>query len=96
MNVTQENNFCRVFELPIEFPSGFCFGGGIPITFKMVDWFNPIPAPEMGIEKLDTWDEYKPLILEWLVDKVYLKPDRQYILITDFGKTIVFNTKGEL
>jgi len=46
------NNFCRVFELPAKFPSGFCFGGGIHATFLMVDWFKPvadIASPSTGI-----------------------------------------------
>ena len=36
------NNFCRVFELPEQFSSDYCFGGGIPTTFTMVDWFHPV------------------------------------------------------
>ncbi len=36
------NNFCRVFELPEQFSNEFCFGGGTPTTFIMVDWFHPI------------------------------------------------------
>lgn len=29
-----------VYELPERMSNGFCFGGGKPITFKNVDWFN--------------------------------------------------------
>ncbi len=36
------NNFCRVFQLPVEYPKGYCFGGGLSTTFVMVDWFNPV------------------------------------------------------
>lgn len=37
------NNFCRVFELPTRYPTGYCFNGGKPSSFLMVDWFNPVP-----------------------------------------------------
>ena len=37
------NNMCRVFELPSQYPKGYCFQGSIDTNFKMVDWFNPVP-----------------------------------------------------
>jgi hypothetical protein len=44
------NNFCRVFQMPTEYPKGYCFGGGLPTTFVMVDWFNPVPElPQWAI-----------------------------------------------
>lgn len=46
------NNFCRVFQLPAKYPEGYCFGGGLPTTFVMVDWFNPVPElPQLGISE---------------------------------------------
>ena len=38
------NNFCRIFELPETYPKEYCFGGGHPVSFQMVDWFNPVPG----------------------------------------------------
>ena len=38
------NNLCRVFEIPKEFPKGYCFGGGLPVIFLEVDWFWPVPG----------------------------------------------------
>lgn len=32
--------FFRVFRLPHEFPSAYCFGAGVPVNFQMVDWFG--------------------------------------------------------
>lgn len=32
--------FYHVFKLPKDFPSEYCFGGGIPVTITMVDWFG--------------------------------------------------------
>jgi len=94
MEITEENNFCRIFELPSEYPQRFCFGGGIDTTFKMVDWFNPIPVQDIWDDNVKTWDEYKPLILEWLTDKVYLKPNKKYLMITNFNETFIFNKDG--
>lgn len=32
--------FYHVFRLPPAFPSEYCFGGGVPVNFQMVDWFG--------------------------------------------------------
>lgn len=57
--VTGYNNFCRVFQLPNEFPKGYCFSGGLPTTFIMVDWFNPVPElPQWSIPE----SKYKELV----------------------------------
>jgi hypothetical protein len=49
------NNFCRVFELPEHFPKGYCFGGGLPTNFQMVDWFNPIPQMPLSGKSTGEW-----------------------------------------
>lgn len=93
------NNFCRVFELPLNFPSDFCFNGGIPVQFKMVDWFNPIssiPQPavrkevwlkEVGvIEEIDVdIDELETTLLPFLKNKAYIRDGRKYLVLYDFG-----------
>lgn len=92
MEITEINNFCRIFELPIEYPSDFCFGGGHLVQFQMVDWFNPVPPtdfPNFG-GTLKKWDEYVPMLKEFLGDKNYVKSNRKYILITDFGESFLF------
>jgi hypothetical protein len=44
------NNFCRVFQLPNSYPKGYCFGGGLPTVFVMVDWFYPVKGlPQWSI-----------------------------------------------
>ena len=90
MNVTNRNNFCRVFELPDEYSGEFCFGGGIPIVFKMVDWFNPIPVEDMVEGPIKTWKEYVPLLKKRLRQKNYVEPGKKFILITDFNESLVF------
>jgi hypothetical protein len=53
------NNFCRVFQLPQSYPKGYCFGDGLPTTFVMVDWFNPvIDLPQWAISE----KQYQELI----------------------------------
>ena len=86
------DNFCRVFELPLSYPNGYCFGGGLPVVMMMVDWFYPIPQSEWHNRK--PWAEYIPLLRDFLKDKVYVKPGRQYLLVTDFGECMMV-TKEE-
>jgi len=102
------NNFCRVFELPEKFSSEFCFGSGIPTTFMMVDWFNPVPdIPQPAISK-EEWEakglsstetlvDYESIrfpLEEFLKRKRYVKPGRRYLVLTEFGLTFEF-TGGE-
>ena len=84
------NNFCRVFELPKIFSEEFCFNGGIPTTFLMVDWFNPWPVDD-NFEMMDiSWEKVKVMIKEMLLQKKYVKIDRIYLVITDFGESFMF------
>lgn len=100
------NNFCRVFELPEKFPSGHCFGGGLPVTMKMVDWFYPTTVPQAGVSK-EIWvekfgaidssdtqtvteDELKLTIIPFLKVKNYMRPNREYLILFDFGCAITF------
>lgn len=89
MKPTQETNFCRVFELPTSYPEGFCFGGGKSVMMKMVDWFNPWPMGPLEKEP-ETWAEVVEMLRPWLKEKCYVQPDRTYILITDFGESMMF------
>lgn len=90
MKPTQDNNFCRVFELPEHFPRDFCFGGGHPVQMQMVDWFNPWPDRFDSPMIYDTWEEVVALLRPWLMKKRYVKPGRRYVLITDFGESMMF------
>lgn len=98
------NNFCRVFLLPDQFPTGFCFGGGITTTFTMVDWFNPvpgIPAPAISKEEwLKVYDDYKSIevdhkdlhqdLVTFIAQKTYIIPGKNYLIICDFGAALLF------
>jgi len=98
------NNFCRVFELPAQFSSEFCFGGGIPTNFQMVDWFNPVPDIGQPAISKEVWkkkvgeieiktvkhDELCDYLTPWLRMKHYMKEGRKYLVICDFGACFTF------
>jgi len=85
--VNNFNNFCRVFELPDEYPHGFCFGNGSPITFKMVDWFNPVD----GNKEISYAELYETLV-PWLRKKTYVQKNKEYLVMCDFGASITFKS----
>lgn len=98
------NNFCRVIELPLEFPDGYCFGGGIQFEAKLVDWFNPVQMSLPGISKEEwvakfggyekktvTMTEMEETLVPFLKAKVYSKPGMDYIVIFNFGGAIRFS-----
>lgn len=94
MKPSEDTNFGRVFELPEEYPEGFCFDGGQPVQMLMVDFLNPWPMGSLLIktDKVpETWEEVVPTLRPFLEQKSYLKPGRQYILITDFGESLMFS-----
>ena len=104
-NVDGWNNFCRVFEVPSEFPKGFCFGGGKPTSFKMVDWFNPVSGVNMAACTKEIWKdkvgkiEVKEVLLCELVSKIgpfikeklYRSSNKDYLVICDFGACFMIN-----
>lgn len=98
--VTELNNFGRVFRMPFDYPSDFCFGGGHPIQVQLVDWFNPVPPDEgeyfVKYPKTLEGEELEKLrdrLREWLKEKVYVKANvhQKFILVTDYGDAIVVN-----
>lgn len=103
------NNFCRIFELPEKFSEQFCFGGGIPTNFTMVDWFCPvsdIPQPacskEVWKEKVGeiktvekTTEELREDLLDFLTRKIYIKDGRKYLFISNFGATFLFSKEDK-
>jgi len=103
------NNFCRVFQLPRQFPSSFCFGGGVPVQMIMVDWFDPVPdVARFGVTKEHYLEHHSELptpkakMREEIVDKLvpfisqknYVKEGESYLVICDFGLSFVFGKDG--
>ena len=98
------NNFCRVFEIPVDYTKGFCFGGGLPAYFQMVDWFNPCPEiGQAGVSK-EVWEkevgpiktteidleELEKELIPFLKQKKYINPNREYLILYSFGASSVF------
>ena len=71
MNIFGPMTFVRVYELPEKLVTGFCFGGGVPITFKNVDWF------ETSIEG------GKDEMIDWIKIKNYYSPNRTFLVLAD-------------
>lgn len=89
------SNICRVFEVPATYPQGFCFGGGLPVAFKMVDWFNPVPPDFLldlcGVNKPNAIDELEKMLREFLSMKQYLRDGYTYIALCEFGLCFSFH-----
>lgn len=99
------NNFCRVFELPEKYPNDYCFGGGHPVNFQMVDWFQPVAGIGNPAVSKEVWrenvgkieikkvslDELQESLVPWLMEKQYVKPGRDYLVLCDFGATLRFS-----
>lgn len=61
----------RVYKLPQQLSNGFCFGGGIPITFLNVDWFEAlVPAGTAPLR-------------EFIRRKNYFDPHARYLALSD-------------
>lgn len=92
MKITDATNFLRVFQLPDELPEGYCFGGGCPSEFVMVDWFNAFT--ENGLEFDGNEPEYTKHIDElrdFIKEKRYFSPDHTYMVLTDYGDIFLVN-----
>jgi hypothetical protein len=63
--------FVRVYRLPEKLTAGYCFGGGVPITFTNVDWFE-CPA-----------DEDRDALVEFIRSKQYCRPDARFLVLGD-------------
>jgi hypothetical protein len=91
--VNNMTDFCRVFEVPEQFPNGFCFGGGFDITFKMVDWFSPLGGGLDSKGKEIELEELERELFSFLKNKLYVKPNRTYLVLYDFGASSLFTFK---
>ncbi len=100
------NNFCRVFQLPNKYPQGYCMPNSKPVTFEMVDWFNPVPGVsspavskeiwrekvgEINVKRIELTTLYNELV-PFLLRKRYIKKDCNYLVICNFGATFTFRS----
>lgn len=91
--VTAKTDFMRVFAIPAELPTDFCFQGGIPVMITMVDWFNPLGGTLSSAE-IKTLDDKQTTELvnsltQFVKAKMYYYKHRTYLAITDFGLTFI-------
>ena len=103
-SVDHWNNFCRVFEVPEILSTEYCFGGGVPVLFKMVDWFYPIPDVGQAAVSKEVWEkevgqivpvevdleELEKTLISFLREKRYANPGRTYLVLYEFGGSSVF------
>ena len=101
------NNLCNVFELPDEFSNEFCHNGGHPTNFLLIDWFyltnmdiaacsKEIFKKEFGeIEVREFSREgIEKMLIPFLIRKNYVKQDKKYLIICDFGAVFMFDKNG--
>ena len=98
------NNFCRVFEVPNDFPNEYCFGGGHDVTFKMVDWFYPVKGISIAGVSKEVWrkevgpieetevaiEEVEKELFPFLKEKNYVRRGRKYLVLYNFGGCSIF------
>lgn len=97
--ITEATNFIRIFRLPKEFPSGYCFDGGHPACFQLVDWFNPFDSTKfwevaaLEFEENDAaYIEHINGIKEFIAEKEYAKTNNDvFLAITDYGDAFLVN-----
>jgi len=103
MKITYATNFLRVFKLPDEFPSDYCFGNlEHPITIKMVDWFNAIS--QLDFQKVETvieqteaeYKEWVGTIKDFIKEKKYFNPLFTYMVMTDYGAVFIVNPEKRI
>lgn len=78
--------FVRIYEMPEKLTNGFCFGGGVPITFKNVDWFEVME--KSSAEGL----------IEYIEGKPYAKNNARLLVLgdhPDFVFTLPRNLKSQ-
>ncbi len=73
--------FIRVYRLPAKLSDGFCFGGGVPIEFTNVDWFN-------GSAEMKRAD-----VEAFVRGKKYCTPGHKWLVLSDTPEfTFQFST----
>lgn len=71
MSLEAKRVFVRIYRLPEKLTQGYCFGGGVPITFINVDWFETMV--EIGQQGL----------IDFVKTKRYYDPTKEYLVLGD-------------
>jgi len=67
----QPRVFVRIYRLPEKLSDGFCFGGGKPISFLNVDWFETSISDGPGA------------LIEFVKRKRYYDRDARFLVLGD-------------
>ena len=91
-HITQNDNRIKIFRLPEAYPSDFCFGGGHPVTFQLVDWFDPLDHQRLYNDTVvilsgEALQEQRERVDKFIRCKNYYDPNFQYLAITSYGDT---------
>jgi len=96
--VTQATNFLRVFRLPDEYPSDYCFGGGHSVEIQLLDWFNAFSQQdfwEKDEKEVDTTEQeyidHIDSLKQFIKEKIYFNSNKTYMVLTDYGDSFVIN-----
>lgn len=93
------DNFCRVFEMPDRLSEEPCFESSIPHEFNMVDWFYPVDTLFDEVKTSGELRAYVNLermedkLRDFIVHKIYYRPEKSYLVITDFDFAFVIRAK---
>jgi hypothetical protein len=71
--VSEMAPFFHIFRLPKKFPSEYCFGGGVPVNFQMVDW--------MGGSEGISRDKIRDKINNFILQKQYAQASGRLLII---------------
>jgi hypothetical protein len=71
LDIDADRVFVRVYKLPRQLTDGYCFGGGKPIAFMNVDWFET-PKSEGRIG-----------LIRFIQSKKYFEPYWRYLVLGD-------------
>ena len=72
----------RVYALPPKLTDGYCFGAGVPITFRNVDWFSAGS------------DQGPDILTPFIKGKRYYRPDQRFLVLGD-RPDLVFTIEPE-
>ncbi|MFA5262047.1 MAG: hypothetical protein WC450_12560 [Candidatus Omnitrophota bacterium] len=100
--ITEATNFLRIFRLPAQYPTGYCFAGGYPVEMQLVDWFNAFDPTAFWDNERFEYEAGNPEYLEhinslkeFISDKCYVKahPNKVFLVITDYGDSFLVNSE---
>jgi len=86
--VTVDNNYCRVFEVPSKMVKKDEYKEPVHVVFKLVDWFVPIRDVRIGIPRVLSCEFLEDAMLDVrsiVESRGYYQSSKEYIVVTNFG-----------